>query len=155
MEKKNDRNKNTSQNKLYSDEIKEMERLSEEQEKALRERRQARKHRIKKNVPPGNYLSRYGTFLLFGSFTRISPRRSAVLLLPAPQDARSFCSGPQPSAPPAHTCSRHGENEPDISYSDPPGNIFPMTDEAEVPNNTNLPNNFGGISTDPPQPPTC
>ena len=48
MEKKNDRNKNTSQNKLYSDEIKEMERLSEEQEKALRERRQARKHRIKK-----------------------------------------------------------------------------------------------------------
>lgn len=37
MEKKNDRNKNTSQNKLYSDEIKEMERLSEEQEKALRE----------------------------------------------------------------------------------------------------------------------
>ena len=41
MEKKNDRNKNTSQNKLYSDEIKEMERLSEEQEKALRERRQA------------------------------------------------------------------------------------------------------------------
>ena len=26
MEKKNDRNKNTSQNKLYSDEIKEMER---------------------------------------------------------------------------------------------------------------------------------
>ena len=46
MEKKNDRNKNTSQNKLYSDEIKEMERLSEEQEKALRERRQARKHRI-------------------------------------------------------------------------------------------------------------
>ena len=33
MEKKNDRNKNTSQNKLYSDEIKEMERLSEEQEK--------------------------------------------------------------------------------------------------------------------------
>ena len=29
MEKKNDRNKNTSQNKLYSDEIKEMERLSE------------------------------------------------------------------------------------------------------------------------------
>ena len=85
MEKKNDRNKNTSQNKLYSDEIKEMERLSEEQEKALRERRQARKHRIKKNVPPGNYLSRYGTFLLFGSFTRISPRRSAVLLLPALQ----------------------------------------------------------------------
>ena len=48
MEKKNDRNKSTSQNKLYSDEIKEMERLSEEQEKALRERRQARKHRIKK-----------------------------------------------------------------------------------------------------------
>ena len=48
MEKKNDKNKNTSQNKLYSDEIKEMERLSEEQEKALRERRQARKHRIKK-----------------------------------------------------------------------------------------------------------
>ena len=34
MEKKNDRNKNTSQNKLYSDEIKEMELLSEEQEKA-------------------------------------------------------------------------------------------------------------------------
>ena len=33
MEKKNDRNKNTSQNKLYSDEIKEMERLSEEQER--------------------------------------------------------------------------------------------------------------------------
>ena len=29
MEKKNDRNKNTSQNKLYSDEIKEMERLSD------------------------------------------------------------------------------------------------------------------------------
>lgn len=25
-----------------------------------------------------------------------------------------------------------------------------MTDETEVPNNTNLPNNFGGISTDPP-----
>ena len=50
MEKKNDRNKNTSQNKLYSDEIKEMERLSEEQEKALRERRQARKHRIKKRI---------------------------------------------------------------------------------------------------------
>lgn len=48
MEKKNDRNKNTSQNKLYSDEIKEMERLSEEQEKALRERRQARKTSHKK-----------------------------------------------------------------------------------------------------------
>ena len=47
MEKKNDRNKNTSQNKLYSDEIKEMERLSEEQEKALRERRQARNTAIK------------------------------------------------------------------------------------------------------------
>ena len=93
MEKKNDRNKNTSQNKLYSDEIKEMERLSEEQEKALRERRQARKHRIKKNVPPGNYLNRYGTFLLFGSFTRISPRRSAVLLLPAPQDAQQLFYG--------------------------------------------------------------
>ena len=30
MEKKNDRNKNTSQNKLYSDEIKEMERKQNE-----------------------------------------------------------------------------------------------------------------------------
>ena len=56
MEKKNDRNKNTSQNKLYSDEIKEMERLSEEQEKALRERRQARKHRIKKQEPESSVL---------------------------------------------------------------------------------------------------
>ena len=45
MEKKNDRNKNTSQNKLYSDEIKEMERLSEEQEKALRESSSECSHR--------------------------------------------------------------------------------------------------------------
>lgn len=48
MEKKNDRNKNTSQNKLYSDEIKEMERLSEEQEKALRERQPGKKTPHKK-----------------------------------------------------------------------------------------------------------
>ena len=31
MEKKNDRNKNTSQNKLYSDEIKEMEPMESEE----------------------------------------------------------------------------------------------------------------------------
>ena len=68
MEKKNDRNKNTSQNKLYSDEIKEMERLSEEQEKALRERRQARKHRIKsRNEGKTDRIGKHGRCYRSGS----------------------------------------------------------------------------------------
>ena len=44
----------------------------------------------KKNVPPGNFLSWYGTFLLFSSFIQIFPHPSAALLPPALQDARQL-----------------------------------------------------------------
>ena len=46
-----------------------------------------------KNVPTGNYLSRYGTFLLSDSFIQISPHYSAVLLLPALQGGLQFFYG--------------------------------------------------------------
>ena len=52
----------------------------------------------KKNVPPGNILSRYGTFLLFSNFIQISPHHSAALLPPALQGARQLFYGFSSSA---------------------------------------------------------